>query len=217
MSTLAKLMGAGGGLAEMWTAARVVQLGELVVSPLDLEVYRRKTATGSGATDPADDLTNYIAVSYVRSTALPLKTSAWAAPGATNSAHYAFGITKTTPGAIATGVRTQILGLTGRGGVGFIGFFANAASATFRIEVICDGRTIYDATSALGVNYASMTLLGITFPGTPPGAPGVSQDGFGSPDTNGPRFRRSFQVYLTPTAGSFPAAGVLAASYWSES
>ena len=203
--------------AQLWVSGMTVTQRQEVRSPLDGEIYRRKTATGSGATDPADDLTNYIAVSYVRSTALPLKTSAWIALGASISAYYAFGIPKTTPGLIATGVRTQILSLTGHGGVGFIGFFANASSATFRIEVICDGRTIYDATSAPGIASTSMTILGNTFPGTPPGAPSVSQEGFGSPDTNGPRFRRSFQVYLTPTVGTFPATGVLAASYWSES
>ena len=202
---------------QLWSSGMTVAQWQEVRSPLDGEVYRRKTATGSGATDPADDTTNYIAVSYVRSTALPLKTSAWAALGSASSAYYAFGITKTTPGLIATGVRTQILSLTGRGGVGFIGFFANASSSTYRVEVICDGRTICDVTNAVGVNYASMTLLGNTFPGTPPGAPSVSQEGFGFPDTNGPRFRRSFQVYLTPTVGTFPAAGALAASYWSES
>lgn len=203
--------------AQLWVSGMTVAKWQEVRSPLDGEIYRRKTATGGGTTDPAADLTNYIAVSYVRSTTLPLKTSAWAALGQTSSSYYAFGIPKTTPGLIATGVRTQILSLTGRGGVGFIGFFVNASSATFRIEVICDGRTIYDATSTPGIAYTSMTILGNTFPGTPPSASGVSQEGFGSPDTNGPRFRRSFQVYLTPTVGSFPATGALAASYWSES
>ena len=201
----------------LWSSGMTVAQWQEVRSPLDGEIYRRKTATGGGTTDPADDVTNYIAVSYVRSTALPLKQSAWITIASSGSANYAYGIVKTVPGAIANGVRTSVLSLTGRGGVGFLGVYTPAA-ATVRVEVVCDGRTIYDVTSAAMPSGASaLTLIGNTFPGQPPGAAAANQEGFGSLDNNGQRFRRSLQVFLTPTVGTFNAAGALAASYWSES
>ena len=198
--------------APLWSSGMTVAQWQEVRSPLDGEIYRRKTATASSATDPADDLTNYIAVSYVRSTTLPLKQSAWATQASASSTYYAEGIVRTAVGVIANGVRTSILSLTGRGGVGFLGLWQSASGSTFRIEMICDGRTIYDVTSA-GVTAGTITFLGNTFRV----ATTTNADGGGLPDNNGPRFRRSFQVFLTPTVGTFPAGGALAASYWSES
>lgn len=201
-----------GASAKMWVSDMTVSQWEAVISPLDGEVYRRKTA-GSGTTDPADDVTNYIAVSYVRSTALPLKSSAWASQSSGGAVYYASNIVKTSPGTIANGVRTSILSLAGRGGVGFIGLQSSSAGSTFRLEIVCDGRTIYDSTAA-GVLNGTITLIGDAFQNS---TVSNNVDGWGVPNPNGPRFRRTFQVFLTPTVGTFLAAGVLAASYWSES
>ena len=201
--------------APLWSSGMTVAQWQEVRSPLDGEVYRRKTATGGGTTDPADDVTNYIAVSYVRSTTLPLRTPAWTT-SASGGAEYAVGISKTAPGVIATGVRTQVLSLTGRGGVGFLGVFSSSNGTVLRAEVICDGRTIYDATTTSQPgNFQARTFFGYVFPGTPVST--LRQEGYGISDTNGPRFRRSFQVFLTPTTGTFAAGSALAASYWSES
>ena len=204
--------------AQVWVSGMTVQQWQSVISPLDREIYRRITATGVGITDPADDITNYIAVSYVRSTALPLRQSAWVGNTSQSSgAYYASGIVKTSLEVIATGVRTSILSLTGRGGVGFLGLFLpNSTAPTLRVEAICDNRHIYDSTDAAALN-STRTFLGNTFPGIPPGTSSSTQEGFGSPDTNGPRFRRSFQVFLTPTVGTLKSGSALAASYWSES
>ena len=89
MSALSTFIGGGGGV-KTWVSGAPVLQRALVVSPADNEVYIRKTATGSGTTDPADDTTNYNAVSYSRVLNLPVPpVIARSAPAGTFAANIA--------------------------------------------------------------------------------------------------------------------------------
>lgn len=66
MSDYSDFFGGGGGSAKLWASGMTVRKWQTVQSPLDGELYTRTAATGSGATDPADDITNYVAASYRR-------------------------------------------------------------------------------------------------------------------------------------------------------
>ena len=193
MMTFNDAFGAGGGgSARLWVSGATVKPFDAVVSPLDGDIYRRKTATGAGATDPANDLTNYIAVTYRRCRQL-------AAPGATPlagasgmSAILAAGGKVVTP-APAAATRTQIVAVTGRGRARLAGvqWVTNTAPAmTARFEIIIDGRTVLDFTGVNGgITQPNWTLLG-----------GVWVNGSTlMPSLDTVFFRRSFEVYVTPT------------------
>lgn len=49
--------------ATLWVSGATVAQYANVISPATAYTYRRKTATGSGSTDPASDTTNYVLVS----------------------------------------------------------------------------------------------------------------------------------------------------------
>lgn len=92
-------------MTRVWQSGMTVTQGERVISSLDWEEYRRIAATGGGTTDPADDLTNYNALTYRRVTGLgsPPTLVNNAQPG-----NFANGATKVLVGALAAGVRTEI-------------------------------------------------------------------------------------------------------------
>lgn len=182
--------------ARLWVSGMTVAKWQEVRSPLDGEVYRRKTA-GAGATDPANDTTNYIAVSYSRVTALPAPgTTARTAGG--EIGNFANGANKSALNSVPVATRTQILNMSGRGSL----LFAAIVSGEFkgysrRLEVVIDGRTVLDAT----VSYASsghyqlfvgtgMALLdGTTLYPVYSAIPQIDLP-----------FRRSCSVYLTTSA-----------------
>ncbi len=185
---LAKLMGqGGGGSAELWSASATIEQGALVISPLDKEVYRRVAATGISSTDPADDLTNYVAASYARTTSLPI--------GYTLPQIYADnvrGVTRTAQTNIAQGARTQALSVTGRGQLLHVGAWRSANSgetAGLRTEIWVDGRKLVEwESTAAGAHY--VTALGASTK--------VGDDVIAAPAAP-VVFRRSLVIWITPT------------------
>ena len=182
----------GGGSARLWVSGATVKQFDTVVSPLDGDIYRRKTATGSGATDPANDLTNYIAVTYRRCRALAAPGATPLAGGSGMSAILAAGGKVVTP-APAAATRTQIVSVTGRGRARLAGvqWITNTAAAmTARFEIIIDGRTVLDFTGVNGgVTMPNWTLLGGVW----------LNSSVLMPTLDSVFFRRSFEVYVTPT------------------
>lgn len=213
---LSDFLGSSGG-PDVWASGKTVQQYAYVVSPADLEIYQRKTATGSGTTDPADDTANYFAASFARCGAMLVKPTASFLPngGVSNNSSYAYGIARVQPGAISTGTRTMIYSQTGRGALTFLGLYATG-SKTYRVEVIVDGRSVHDASYSSTTTNSVCTLLGNVASGTVPGGPSVSQEGFGYPDSLGPLFRRSLQIYVTPTTGTIITADAFAIATRSE-
>lgn len=207
MTTLAKLLGAGGANPEQWAASLVVPQGDLVLSPLDWEVYRRIAATGASATDPANDTTNYISASFERCAGLADRAGGVRGIGGTAGlANYGNGVTRTIPGNIAAGVRTQLLGLTGRGVLSFLGLYANN-TRTSRIEVLVDGRTVLDTNVVFTAAAQTCTLLGSS------GANGSWPEFYAMPDAAGANFRRSCQVYVTVTGNPWSSADSVSSAF----
>lgn len=204
MSSLSDFIGAGG--AKVWVSGSTVKQWQYVISPLDGELYQRITATGAGTTDPADDVTNYYAASYERIVALPNISSYFAPSGA--FAVYASNLPRVTPGAIAAGTRTLVYQQTGRGSVDFLGLYIGNASRTDRWEVLIDGRTVFDKAPST-FNGGSMTVVGDT------SSDGTNALGRGSRGSD-VKFRRAFQVYLTPSAAYVSGTGGLVVSARSE-
>ena len=178
-----------------WASGMVVETGEKVLSPLDKEVYRRVTATGGGAVDPADDIVNYNAASYERVTSIPAPTSI--NNGAATTADFANGSTKVLPGIIAVGTRTQILALNGRGVLAYLGW-QKAVSGGGRVELIVDGRSIFDgpiqsaaSDTTIFVGSASIGVL----------AGPVYRPSYYAVPGPGIEYRRSVAVWFTPAGG----------------
>jgi hypothetical protein len=185
--------------APLWVSGATIPQWQSVTSPADGEVYRRIAATGGGTTDPADDMTNYVAVSYERTSAL--QDGQLLSAG--NISNTGRGVTQTALPAIGTSTRTSILSVTGRGCIDYFAFL-KAAGGTSRVEIICDGRTILDQSATYT---SSVALLAI-------GQPGINGDATvllstAVLDPKGVEFRRNLQVYLTNiTTASTTAAGI---------
>lgn len=188
MSDYSDFFGGGGGSAKLWASGITVRKWQTVQSPLDGELYTRTSATGSGTTDPADDITNYVAASYRRIPSL--------APPAGNfatSAQFAtYGATRVSP-VISAGVRTLLVSATGRGSLTFLGAAqVTGASRTTRWEVIADGRVLLDQSLTLG-NAQGLAILGRTSMNS------AAVEGVYTWEDSYPlEFRRSLSVYLTP-------------------
>lgn len=186
----------------LWVSGAAQQpAGQWVTSPADKEIYQRIAVTNSSTTDPADDMTNYVAVSYERTAALqdgPLLSGTGASLANTGR-----GATQVALAAIGVSARTNILSVTGRGCIDYFAFF-KATTGTTRIEIICDGRTILDQS---GTYTTTTALLAI-------GQTALNADGsipffLAVLDPKGVEFRRSLQVYLTNTAtASTTSAGI---------
>lgn len=216
MSALSTFIGGAGG-AKLWVSGLVVKQWETVKSPADGELYTRKTATGGGTTDPADDVTNYFAASFERCGAMTVKPAAsfLVNGGNTGNSSYAYGIARVQPGVVSINTRTLIYSQTGRGALTFLGLYVSGPK-TWRVEVLIDGRTVHDASYTSTTSGSVCTLIGNVVSGTVPGGSAVSQEGFGYPDSLGPNFRRSLQIYVTPTAGTIAAADAFAIATRSE-
>lgn len=189
-------------MTRVWQSGMTVAQGERVISSLDWEEYRRIAATGGGATDPADDLTNYIALTYSRITSLGVSTSL------TNSSsilQFSNGATKVVPPTIAAGVRTELLNATGRGALAFLAF-KKGESGGGRFEVLVDGRSVFDASIQSSASDANI-LVGATS-GIYSG--GVAFPAYSAiPADFGLQFRRSAIVYYTPSGASTSVNTVL--------
>ena len=207
----------GGNSIKLWASDVSVAKWETVKSPLDGELYTRKTATGSGTTDPADDVTNYFAASFARCGAMFVKpTASFLNNGGTaNNSSYAYGIPRVQPGAVAINTRTLIYSQIGRGALTFLGLYASGAR-TLRVEVIIDGRTVHDGSYTSTASYQVCTLIGNVVSGTVPGGGAASVEAFGYQDSFGPLFRRTLQIYVTPTSGGIAAADAFAIATRSE-
>lgn len=148
MSELSTFIGGASG-AKPWASGAVIKQYAYVISPTDLQLYQRKTATGSGTTDPFLDKTNYRPVSIDRIASI---TNAWSGGTPTadaNAASYFSQQTTVTSPALTAGVRTSILSLTGRGALRFAAWTINASSTgTLRYEIEVDGNKVFDATYA---------------------------------------------------------------------
>ncbi len=190
MNTLSGILGQGGGDFPVWSASLTVVQFQIVRSPADGELYTRTAATGTSATDPADDITNYRAESYQRVTAIVCDAVPRASGGL-----FATGSKKTLLPAIATGVRTLALEMLGRGSLDFFAA-SRGASGTMRVEILLDGRTVFDELQTHTSGYYSIVVGSV--------APNSSNQLETPIEGNGVGFRRSLRVYVTPPAASIP-------------
>lgn len=206
MPTLNSLNSIGGASAALWTSGETVTQWDYRKSSLDGEVYQRTAATGSGTTDPANDTTNYVAVSYKRVSALSVKGMI---DNINNSvAQFANGAVKTAINGITAGTRTQVLSLSGRGSVAYLAL-SKAATGGGTIEIIVDGTTILNTATATAVGTEVYIAIG---------SPGSGDVGGGTfrpvavavPDGDPVNFRRTFVVWYTPTTNATGANAILA-------
>lgn len=197
-------IGGGGSQPVVWSSGMTVEKYSYVISPLDGELYQRITATGAGTTDPADDVTNYAARSYVRTTGLSVTAAIHTQP-ATSAANFANGATKLSVGSITVGTRTEVLSVTGKGAIGYLGFLKAVANGG-RIELAIDGRGLIDVTAG-SISTDALVVLG--------------SSGFGIVSANnyyaynaiaGPyvEFKRSLSVHYTPAGTATSASSTLA-------
>lgn len=192
MTTLATILGMGGDVP-LWYSGMTVQKWQTVRSPADGELYTRSAATGTGSTDPADDVTNYFAASFRR--AAPITGYSPRITGVVSSSEYARGATSVSPSAGA-GVRTLLVSATGRGNLGFLGFFKSQANAiNVRVEIIADGRTIFDYT----ITFLATGGTPCTFLGNCSSNAQGREEAYAWPDAYPIEFRRSLSVYVTPS------------------
>lgn len=205
MSELSTFIGGASG-AKPWVSGAVIKQYAYVISPADLEIYQRKTATGSGTTDPADDLTNYTAASYERTSALPLRE-----PDVASASHAVTAMFQGLPsadlGAISANARTLALSIAGRGSLDALAFNLTGQGPTYRVEVIVDGRTVFDMSRLSNASSgAGWPIVGVLTGATT----GME---FLSPIAGAVQYRRSLQVYITPNAAVVTARTFLRALY----
>jgi hypothetical protein len=200
MTTLATLMGLGGGDWPMWTPALTVEQWATVRSPADGELYMRRAATGTSATDPADDIYNYSAVSYQRTAARTSAGLAWRG-GTSASLVYANNASRAAFPAVAKGVRTLVFSVNGRGAIDFLGVGVDSSSLYSRFEVIVDGRWMADYFGVFSSG-TGITLIGSVAPSNADNYGGLAVD-----DNLGIEFRRGLQVYATPDSALLLSAG----------
>ncbi len=200
---MTKYVGAGfyGLQPPLWVSGAAQQAAwQWVTSPADKEVYQRISATNSSTTDPADDVTNYVARTYERTDAIS-GIGMLAAAGSINNACQ--GATKSVFGALGVGARTSVLSVTGRGCLDYLAL-AKGAGGTMLIEVIVDGRTVLARTDT---HSTTLWLLAL---GMASGN-GATTNWFTEArfDPAGVHFRRSLQVYVTNVAtDSAASAGI---------
>ena len=160
MANLSDFLNSGGG-AVPWVSGATVKQYAYVISPTDLEIYQRKTATGSGATDPYSDTTNYRPVSVERLSSI---SNAWSGGSWTVSGVMgAFAGANSSNAALGAGARTLMLSAAGKGSLDFCALAkwgTSAISGTFRAEIVVDGRTILDTTFGTPSNNSFAVLNG---------------------------------------------------------
>lgn len=186
----------------LWVSGAASQpANQWVTSLADKEVYQRIAATNGSTTDPADDTTNYVARSYVRTAALPGGSSVGAGNGG-NIANIYEGSTRSTITTTTVGTRVNALSISGRGSIDFFAYSKNAGGSA-RVEIIADGRPLLDET--VGTSSVS-TLLYIG--GAQYG--GASKSEQAVPVRDGLIFKRSFAVYVTAVTAAAGTGGGIA-------
>lgn len=185
--------------AKPWVYGKTYKQYAFVISPADGEVYMRKTAWGSGTTDPADDTTNYRPVSYTRTLAL---TSADLFTVATSPTSSFIGASRNVVGALAVGARTNVLSVSGRGAIDYLAYHKSAGGSA-RVELVVDGIVVMDRTDSSYGSTSALLAIGQTSAGS--AASNVLAEA--RLDHNGVQFRRSLNVWITntATAGGAPA------------
>ena len=194
MSSISQFLNSG---PLVWFSGMTVNQWQDVISPADGETYRRKTATGSGTTDPSDDRTNYRPVSFDRVVSQSRNT------GTFDGAYLnRMGTTSASVPGMAVGVRTSLLSVSGKGEVNFLGVQNGAYTyeGTQRLEVVVDGVTIFDASVSLGVAaYTNLVAIGGFAPIEATASPN------GNEVFDKVRFSKSLQVFLTASGTALPA------------
>lgn len=189
MSELSTFIGGASG-AKLWVSGAVIKQYAYVISPTSLEVYQRKTATGSGTTDPYSDTTNYRPASF-RPWSSITPSGATISNNGSMTSEFANVAAHTTP-ALSANVRTSVLSLSGRGALRFIGFACATSIASLRVEIVIDGVTVFDNTytSLIGSSRAIQigNLVAITAAPTLIGGLDLCE------------FTNSAQVFYTSTA-----------------
>lgn len=204
----------GGGSVKLWSSGETVLQWDYRRSPLDGEVYQRKTATGSGTTDPADDVTSYVAVSYNRPAAIVNAFSAGGSPevGAILVAPNKKGLSV----ALAANTRTLITSVTGKGRIQNLAFRYGGAggrpdNGTARIELVLDGRTLFNALFNTGLTANAFVVAVV---GDLVYDPGTSYAAYYGIADNPIEFARSFQIFITNSwTYSAPSALEMALNY----
>ncbi|WP_313080421.1 hypothetical protein [Pulveribacter sp.] len=191
---LARIAAEAAGRPRIWQSGMTVAQGEIVTSPLDWEDYQRITAAGSGSTDPADDVANYLARSYRRVTALPNATAAL-----TNSSSQMLLGSSQTGATLAVDTRTLMLSLSGRGSIRFLGARQpNSQVRSRRLEVFIDGRNVYDATVAYPAAQSYILVAGSAGGGM---SGSLFVPAYTALPTADIPFKRSFEAWATTSAG----------------
>lgn len=192
-----ELFGGSGGSVDPWVSGATVNQWAYRQSQVDGEIYQRTAATGSGTTDPANDNTNYVASSYVRTSSLP--QSSEMDNGASNPALLFNGSVRSALGVINAATRTQILNVSGRGACGFLGLFKHNSGGGL-VEVIVDGITIMSYTTSTTNATSGHVLIGA------PGGATVSSLSLpmyaAIADGSPVQFRRTFVVWYTPATNA---------------
>lgn len=185
----------------LWVSGMTVEQWAVVISPLDGEVYRRITATGGGATDPADDTTNYIAVSYERVVSVPIVTLM---STSSSLADILNGVPRVLVGATSVGVRKSILSITGRGRADFLGLVKGVAGGG-TLELFIDGRQV--TTGSISTSNNGVALLIGSAAGYYNGTKYLNL--YNALPMDGVSFRRSLQVFFTPSTNAATSATTL--------
>lgn len=186
--------------AKLWVSGKTYKQFAYVISPADEEIYVRKTALGSGTTDPADDNTNYRPVSYTRTLALP--SSDMVSNAASNPANCFIGAARNVVGALAVGARTNVLTVSGRGAIDYLAYHKSATGSA-RVELIVDGIVVMDRTDATYGSTIVLLAIGQASSATNT----LAEAKF---DASGVQFRRSLSVWVTNTATVGAASATVA-------
>ncbi len=184
--------------APLWRSGETVQQWDYRKSPLDGEIYQRKSATGAGATDPADDVTNYNSVSWNRPSAIVNRFSSGGVLAQANGSNVFPSPLVIFAPAVTANARTLITSVSGKGVIEFFvagvnGGWISGGTTSFHVELIVDGRTIFNAQAAASSN-GVWNLMGVVG--------GLLDDPTGQyfayramPGCI--EFARSFQIYVT--------------------
>lgn len=200
----------GGGSVKLWSSGETVLQWDYRRSPLDGEIYQRKTATGGGTTDPADDVTNYVAVSYNRPAAIVNRFSAGGTSYINANLVACNQVAVNSPTA---NTRTLLTSVTGKGTIASLGFRyglngGKVDGSTSRVELIVDGRTLFNALFT-GMTEANSQVLAVV------GDLAVDLSGSNHQELRDKpiEFSRSFQVYVTNSWTYYPNLLEMALNY----
>ena len=197
MSSISQFLNSG---PLIWFSGMTVNQWQDVISPVDGETYRRKTATGNGTTDPSDDRTNYFPISFDRVVSQSRSTGIF-----TGTFLDRMGTTYTQAPGLTVGVRTSLLSVSGKGEVNFLAVQNGTYTyvGTQRLEVVVDGVTIFDASVSLGTaNYATLVAIGGFAPIE------TSANPYGNEVFDKVRFSKSLQVFLTASGAATTAGNI---------